>query len=196
MLTKISWWWWWVNVFWCPATNDIIFLFLRIQHCKSDTQHSSWIEFLLWKEEPWCPAVISPEYCLIGSATSVGRQDGPACVCDWMGELHEWKLFVPSCGKEMRSSYWMENSPSWPTLIYPPTKVGASLNESHQCALWAETCSRGNLNGDNTVQYQLPPTVRTVIYLASQTWGSRQKGSESCQLSVTVNYLIFTSYFH
>lgn len=60
-----------------------------MQHCKSDTQH--WIEFLLWKEEPWCPAVISPEYCLTGSANSVGRQDGPACVCviEWVNFMNE-----------------------------------------------------------------------------------------------------------
>lgn len=71
------------------------------------------------------------------------------CGCDWMGELHEWKLFVLSCRQEMRSSYWMENPLSRPPLIYPPTKVGASLNESHQCAFHTEIFSRGNLNDDS-----------------------------------------------
>lgn len=113
-----------------------------MQARSSDGRHQTLIFYRVfkWKEEPWRPAVISPEHCLIGrTVSSSSRREirrsclcvhapehthACVCVCVWMDEVYEWKVFFLSCRQEVRSSCWNGES---------PTRQPSS--HTHQCRL-------------------------------------------------------------
>ena len=96
------------------------------------------------KEEPWRPAVISPEHCLIGCFPQhpVGRC--VACVCVYArawtrAYVNGWSLWMKAVLPELQTGgeiillKWRIPHPPTPSTR-PPTLVGANLNESHQWA--------------------------------------------------------------
>lgn len=88
----------------------------------------------------------------VGCAWVCAHEHMHVCVCVGADELCEWKLFLVSCRREVRSSCWNRESPSplrQTPCIRPPILVGAILNESCQGAK--------HKPDDNIVQYQLPP---------------------------------------